>query len=114
MVRPLATSARQNLQWIAGRSRTLPALGMDRPGHGGSSAQQADVAGALADRAFGALGVVLRGFEERLGARPAPSAPAYQVTVSFSVSVPVAGVPIVRLPPPGRLSQVTLPLAFLR
>nr|WP_049949490.1 hypothetical protein [Sorangium cellulosum] len=37
---------------------------MDRPVHGDSRAQQADVAGALADRAFGALGVLLRAFEE--------------------------------------------------
>ncbi|XXX80128.1 DNA methyltransferase [Sorangium sp. So ce134] len=37
---------------------------MDQPAHGDSRAQQADVAGALADRAFGALGVLLRGFEE--------------------------------------------------
>ncbi|WP_438000526.1 DNA methyltransferase [Sorangium sp. So ce185] len=64
MVRPLEKRVRQNLQRLAARSRTLRALGMDRPVHGDSRAQQADVAGALADRAFGALGVLLRGFEE--------------------------------------------------
>ncbi|WP_438042990.1 hypothetical protein [Sorangium sp. So ce128] len=37
---------------------------MDQPVPGDSRAQQADVAGALADRAFDALGVLLRGFED--------------------------------------------------
>ncbi|WP_433935199.1 DNA methyltransferase [Sorangium cellulosum] len=37
---------------------------MDQPVPGDSRAQQTDVAGALAERAFGALGVLLRGFEE--------------------------------------------------
>ncbi|WP_437592312.1 hypothetical protein [Sorangium sp. So ce1000] len=37
---------------------------MDQPVLGDSRAQQADVAGALADRAFDALGVLLRGFED--------------------------------------------------
>ncbi|WP_437970016.1 DNA methyltransferase [Sorangium sp. So ce260] len=64
MVPPLATFVRQNLRRIARRSRTLPALRMDRPVPGESRAQQAEVAGALADRAFDALGVLLRGFEE--------------------------------------------------
>ncbi|WP_437602023.1 DNA methyltransferase [Sorangium sp. So ce590] len=37
---------------------------MDQPVPGDSRAQQVDVAGALADRAFDALGVLLRGFED--------------------------------------------------
>ncbi|WP_437977588.1 hypothetical protein WMF11_12130 [Sorangium sp. So ce295] len=37
---------------------------MDQPVPGDSRAQQADVAGALAERAFDALGVLLRGFED--------------------------------------------------
>ncbi|WP_437768908.1 DNA methyltransferase [Sorangium sp. So ce281] len=37
---------------------------MDQPVPGDSRAQQADVAGALADRAFDALGILLRGFED--------------------------------------------------
>ena len=37
---------------------------MDQPVLGDSRAQQADVAGALADRAFDALGILLRGFED--------------------------------------------------
>ncbi|WP_441287728.1 hypothetical protein ACSRUE_37295 [Sorangium sp. KYC3313] len=37
---------------------------MDQPVPGDSRAQQADVAGALAERAFDALGVLRRGFEE--------------------------------------------------